>query len=116
MLLIRLTYLGKLLFAALSMSSLSNVTAQQFRQAAGLKHKIEELKKQLADIVGSSAAKAASTAPRANKIRRKMSTVTRAKIAAAQHKRWAKVAAAKTQLTVSRPKFRPGKGLKDAVN
>lgn len=98
------------------MSSTSNLTANQLRQAAGLKDKIEALNKKLAVIVGYSAAKTAGAPPAAKKIRRKMSAAARAKIAAAQKLRWAKVNAAKPKLTRSRPKFRPGKALRDSIN
>ena len=96
--------------------SLSNLTASQLRQAASLKDKIEALKKQLAGIAGETATKTTNTAPAAKKIRRRMSAAARAKIGDAQRKRWAKLNASKTGLKIQVPKFRPGKGLKDAVN
>ncbi len=74
------------------MSNYSNLTAPQLRQAANLKEKIADLQKQLDAILGGSAAKA--NVPEKLK-RRKMSAAARAKIAAAQRARWAKVKAKK---------------------
>jgi hypothetical protein len=74
------------------MSNYSSLTAPQLRQAANLKEKIADLQKQLDAILGGSAAKASvSEKPK----RRKMSAAARAKIAAAQRARWAKVKAKK---------------------
>jgi hypothetical protein len=66
------------------MSNLLSLTTTQLRRAADLKGKIEALQKQLASILGP----AAAPAP---KKQFKMSAAARAKIAAAQKARWAKV-------------------------
>jgi hypothetical protein len=65
---------------------LSSLTAVQLRRAAGLKEKIDALNKELASILGAPA----SVPDKAPK-KRKMSRTGRAKIAAAQKARWAKV-------------------------
>lgn len=81
--------------STICMSSINQLTASQLRQAANLKEKIAGLEKQLAAILGSSApAIKAPTAKPANK-KRKMSAAGRAKIAAAQKARWAKIKASK---------------------
>lgn len=66
------------------MSNLLSLTSAQLKRAADLKDKIEALTEELTGILGTS-----SPAPKA---RRKMSAGARAKIAAAQKKRWAKTA------------------------
>ena len=70
------------------MNSIANLSIQQLRKAATLKEKIQSLEKELGRILGSSAKLVAHVAP---KKRRKMSAAGRAKIAAAQRARWAKV-------------------------
>ena len=73
------------------MSNYSNLTAQQLRKAADLKEKIVGLQQQLEAILGGSAPAATGE----KRKRRKMSAAARAKIAAAQRARWAKVKAKK---------------------
>jgi len=73
--------------------SLLNLTAQQLRKAADLKDKIAALEKQLAGITGTPAAPVQAA-------KKGMSAAGRAKIAAAQKARWAKVKAAKTKPAV----------------
>ena len=68
------------------MSILSSLTPTQLRQAADLKEKIGTLQNELAVILGS----APDAAPEP-KTTSKMSARTRAKMAAAQKARWAKV-------------------------
>ena len=79
------------------MSSIANLSAQQLRQAADLKEKIVALENELSQLLGSSAkavaAPGASTAP---KKMGGMSAAGKAKIAAAQKARWAKINAAKS--------------------
>jgi hypothetical protein len=70
------------------MNSIANLSIQQLRKAATLKEKIQSLEKELGRILGSSAKPVVHAAP---KKRRKMSAAGRAKIAAAQRARWAKV-------------------------
>lgn len=68
---------------------LTGLSAPQLRKAAALREKIDALTKQLSNILGKTSAPAAS-AQSARKGKRKMSAAARAKIAAAQKKRWAK--------------------------
>lgn len=72
--------------------SLSSLSTAQLRRAADLKDKIEALNKELASILGGAAPVVAAKAP---KKKRSMSAAGRAKIAAAQKARWAKIKAAK---------------------
>ena len=72
--------------------SLLNLTAQQLRKAANLKDQIAALEKQLSAITGTQAAPVQAAKP----AKKGMSAAGRAKIAAAQKARWAKVKAAKT--------------------
>ena len=65
---------------------LSSLTATQLRRAAGLKEKIDALNKEMASILGAMVPVSAK-APK----KRKMSRAGRAKIAAAQKARWARV-------------------------
>ena len=69
---------------------LSSLTTTQLRRAAGLKGKIDALNKKLASILGASAPTSAKPSQK-----RKMSAAGRAKVAAAQRARWAKVKRAK---------------------
>ena len=64
---------------------MTNLSASQLRRAADLKDKIESLQKEFTRLLGSTDNAAAP------KKRRKMSTAGRAKIAAAQKARWAKI-------------------------
>lgn len=77
------------------MSSLSTLTSAQLIKAAKLKDRIAKLEKQLNSLLGASSpvktAKAAAQAPK----KRTMSAAGKARIAAAQRARWAKVKAAK---------------------
>jgi hypothetical protein len=72
------------------MSNLFSLTTTQLRHAANLKEKIQTLTKELTLLLGGSAPISAKI-PKKNK----MSAAGRAKIAAAQKARWAKVKAAK---------------------
>jgi hypothetical protein len=78
------------------MSSITNLTPSQLRQAADLKEKISALENQLSQLTGATtqsvAAKPVTTkAPK----KKGMSAAGRARIAAAAKARWAKVKAAK---------------------
>jgi hypothetical protein len=64
---------------------MTDLSANQLRRAASIKHKIETLQKQVARLLGGPVA---SAAPRK---RRRMSAAGKARIAAAQRARWAKV-------------------------
>lgn len=74
--------------------SITNLTPAQLRQAATLKEKIEQLQKQLTQLLGTQAPTgkpAPTVAPKAIKARKKMSAAGIAKIRAAQKARWAKI-------------------------
>jgi hypothetical protein len=80
------------------MSSITNLSIQQLRQAADLKEKISALENQLSRLLGSPAP-AQPAAAKAVKKKRGMSAAGRARIAAAAKARWAKAkAAGKTSL------------------
>jgi hypothetical protein len=66
-----------------------SISASQLRRAADIQDQIESLQSELSQLLGDGAA----TEPKPK--RRKMSAAARAKIAAAQRARWAKVRAAK---------------------
>jgi len=69
---------------------LSSLTSKQLRRAADLTEQIGALNKELASILGAPASMPAKPSQK-----RKMSAAGRAKIAAAQKARWAKVKGAK---------------------
>ena len=69
-------------------SSIANLSAQQLRRAANIKDKIQSLENDLQRILGASRKSITAVAP---KKKRKMSAAGRAKIAAGQKARWAKV-------------------------
>ena len=71
---------------------IASLSAKQLRRAADIKDKIQSLEKELEQILGSSIKPAAPAVP---KKRRKMSAAGRARIAAAQKARWAKIKGAK---------------------
>jgi hypothetical protein len=75
------------------MSSISQLTAQQLRQAANLKDKITILQKQLTELVGANDGFFTSSES-AKPMKKKFSAAGLAKIRAAQKARWAKVHAA----------------------
>ena len=74
------------------MTSLQNLTVAQLRQVISIKEKIEALEAELAAVTGGEVA-----APAGPRARRGMSAVGRARIAAAQRARWAKVKAGKDE-------------------
>jgi len=71
------------------MSDLLSLTSAQLKRAAAIKDKISAWEKKLASILGSTST--ASVAAPVSRKRRKLSAAGRAKIAAAQKARWAKV-------------------------
>lgn len=72
------------------MTNLQSLTVEQLRKVVAIKEQIETLTAQVAAIMeGDAAAASAEAAPKRG--RRKMSPATRARMAAAQQKRWAKV-------------------------
>jgi hypothetical protein len=79
------------------LSSILNLSVTQLRQAADLKEKIVALENELSQLLGSSAkAVAAPVAAKAPKKKGGMSAAGKAKVAAAQKARWAKINAAKS--------------------
>lgn len=85
------------------MNSLNNLSAQQLRHAAEVKEKIQSLEGELNRILFSSEAVSTGVA----KPKRKMSASARARIAAAQKARWAKVKGAKSEVApAQKPKRR----------
>lgn len=89
------------------MSTINNLTVQQLRQAADLKEKIASLQHQLGQLLGGNTNTSADAAPR-----RKMSAAAKAKIRAAQKKRWAKV---KGKSTAAKPGRKPGSKMNAAA-
>src|ERR1035438_5628767 len=81
------------------MSSITNLSVQQLRQAADLKDKISALETELNQLLGSTAQSAAVKPATAKAPKKKggMSAAGKARIAAAQKARWAKVKAAKPE-------------------
>jgi hypothetical protein len=75
--------------------SITNLSPKQLRTAADLQEKIAKLQSELTAIFGSES----KAAPTAKPVKKKggMSAAGRAKVAAAQKLRWAKVNAAKTK-------------------
>ncbi len=69
------------------MTNLQNLTVEQLRKVVAIKEVIERLEAQLASIAGGNAPAAAPSKRR----RRKMSAPAKARIAAAQRARWARV-------------------------
>ena len=84
------------------MNQLLSLTAAQLNHAADLKNKIEALHAELAGILGSAVSTASkSTGKPVDKPAKKgMSAAGRAKVAAAQKARWAKIKSAKPAVTV----------------
>lgn len=76
------------------MSSLSNLSARQLRQAAKLKDKIADLQTELNRIFGASEKASAAPAGKVRRKRKPMSAAAKAKIAAAARARWKKAKAA----------------------
>lgn len=77
------------------MSSINQLTVSQLRTAANLKEKIAKLEKELAAILGAPTSVSKTPVAKPTKKKGKMSAAGRARIAAAQKKRWAKIKAAK---------------------
>lgn len=71
-------------------NQLSTLTTTQLRHAADLKEKIDALNKELASILGAPAQEAAKAPKKGG-----MSAAGRARVAAAQKARWAKIKGAK---------------------
>lgn len=75
--------------------NIENLTASQLRNAADLQEKIQKLQTELAGILGAEASAPAKTPGKRGPKKGGMSAEGRAKIAAAQKARWAKVNAEK---------------------
>ncbi len=86
------------------MSSISDLSVKQLRQAADLKEKIEGLQKELSQLVGSTAGPVVTpVTAKAPKKKAGMSAAGKAKVAAAQRARWAKINAAKASAESATP-------------
>jgi hypothetical protein len=96
------------------MSSINNLSIQQLRQAADLKEKIQALENKLSQVLGSTT-KPVVTKPAAAKVPKKkggMTAAGKAKIAAAQKARWAKIKAAKLEVKAAKPEVKAVKPAK----
>ena len=82
------------------MSSINDLSIQQLRQAANLKEKIAALEKQLGHLLGSAGKPTVVHAPLK---KGGMSAAGRARIAAAQKARWAKLKAAAPAAKAAKP-------------
>jgi hypothetical protein len=71
-----------------------NISSSQLRRAADIQDKIESLQSELNKLLGASS-ESGTDSKASRRKRRKMSAAARAKIAAAQRTRWAKVRAGK---------------------
>ena len=76
------------------MNNLLTLSSTQLRHAADIKEKIASLEKELATIIGAPATAETPVVKPAKK-KRTMSAEGRARVAAAQRARWAKIKAAK---------------------
>jgi hypothetical protein len=84
------------------MSSIQSLSAKQLHQAANLKEKIEALTKELSQLAGSTDKTiAAAKEAKGLKKRRGMSAAGRARIAAGQKARWAKIKSGKLTIRAS---------------
>jgi hypothetical protein len=83
------------------MSLITNLSAQQLRQAADLKEEITTLERELAQLLGTTAQSAVAKGP---KKKFTMSAAAKAKISAAAKLRWANVKGAKS---AAKPKASP---------
>jgi hypothetical protein len=77
-----------------TMNSFSNLSVEQLRKAADLKDEIAGLENELSQLLGLAAEPNATKTPKTSK-KRGMSAAGRARVAAAQKARWAKIRAAK---------------------
>lgn len=77
------------------MNAFLSLTSAQLKRAASIKEKISKLENELTAILGKPGASAKASGAKPLKKKRKMSAAGRARIAAAQKARWAKVKAGK---------------------
>jgi len=89
------------------MSSI-NLSVQQLRQAASIKEKISALENQLSKLLGSTA----TTLAKAPKKKKGMSAAGRARVAAAQKARWAKIKSGKPVVKAAKPVVKTAKPAK----
>jgi hypothetical protein len=73
------------------MTNLHNLTVADLRKAVAIKERIEELQSELNAVGGEAGAAAGTPARRGRPKKRHMSPAARARIGAAQRKRWAKL-------------------------
>ena len=73
------------------MTDLHNLTVAQLHKVVAIKERIEELQSELDAIVGGVSTSADALAASPGRGRRRLSPAARARIAAAQKRRWAKV-------------------------
>ncbi len=85
------------------MTNLITLSSKQLNRAAALKERITALEAQLASILGAPVFAEASPEAAAAGRKSKMSAAGRARIAAAQRVRWAKVRGAKSAGTTAKP-------------
>jgi hypothetical protein len=88
--------------------SIINLSPAQLRKAADLQDKIAQLQSELTAIFGSES-KAAPTAAKPAKKKGGMSAAGRARVAAAQKARWAKINAAKGKVVAPKIAAKPAK-------
>jgi hypothetical protein len=93
------------------MSLITNLSAQQLRQAADLKEEIVVLEKELSQLLGTTAQTAVAKAP---KKKFTMSPSAKAKISAAAKLRWAKVKGAAAKPKASPAPKKKGGGMSAA--
>jgi hypothetical protein len=93
--------------------NITNLSAQQLRQAASIKDQIQSLENQLAKILGSSTPATPTLAtPKPAKKKGKMSKAGRANIIAAQKARWAKIKGTAKPARKARKKMSPAQKAK----
>jgi hypothetical protein len=88
--------------AKLQYMNISDLSANQLRRAASIKDEIEKLYEGLSSILGAGASTA--TAHGGRKQKRRVSAATRAKMAAAQRRRWAAKPKAKRTMSAAAKK------------
>jgi len=85
------------------MMNLITLSSKQLNRAAAIKEKITALEEQLASILGGSVSAGSSSKPAASGRKSNMSAAGRARIAAAQRARWAKVRGVKSASITVKP-------------
>ena len=85
------------------MTNLITLSSKQLNRAASIKERITALEEQLASILGATVSTESNTKPASSGRKSKMSAAGRARIAAAQRARWAKVRGVKPAGTTAKP-------------